>query len=183
MTETMHQAIFAALCACLGLSASSPEASALIRRAYQEPEPAPAPSRDTDVIFYDIVPDDAPADRYQTTAELTRNTLSEPPRPTVSSFLAFRLHIICYGPRSADHAHRIRSFLYLDGPGHARQLLRSAGIYPVPRPEQPLLLHEEQGSLWRARADLSVSLRVTDTRTDPASRNAIHTAPAITLHR
>ena len=30
-------------------------------------------------------------------------------------------------------------------------------LYPVPDPPEPLLLYEEEGSLWRKRADLEIN--------------------------
>ena len=72
--------------------------------------------------------------------------------------------------------------LYLDGSGFPRQILRNAGIFPVPDPPQLALLHEEEGSLWRKRADLTIQLRVRDEQT-AQSRNAITTAPAVILRR
>ena len=44
-----HAAVFSALSSCLELSPD--EASALIRRAYQEPESAPKPGRNQNVIY------------------------------------------------------------------------------------------------------------------------------------
>ena len=41
----MNEAIYQALCSCLGLVPSADEAVALIREAYQEPENAPRPPR------------------------------------------------------------------------------------------------------------------------------------------
>ena len=72
--------------------------------------------------------------------------------------------------------------LYLDGPGFPRQILRAAGIYPIPDPPQPQLLHEEEGSLWRKRADLTIELRVREELQGQA-RSSINTVPAVIIHR
>ena len=72
--------------------------------------------------------------------------------------------------------------LFLDGAGFPRRILRDAGIYPVPDPPQPSLLHEEEGSLWRKRADLTVSLRVRD-EVSGQTRGTIAVPPAVVLHR
>ena len=178
-SSAFSQTVFSALCACLELSASSSEASALIRRAYQEPENAPQPPRNADVIYYDIRADDDPVSGFQTPTN--DNPTSSSANPSVSSFLSYRLQIVCYGPRSEEYAHRIRSFLYLDGRGYPRQILREAGIYPVPRPPQPVILHEEEASLWRRRADLTISLRVRDILSRTGRRNSIFEAPAISI--
>ena len=175
----MNETIYSTLCACFGLSASSSEAAVLIREAYQEPENAPRPPRSTDVIYYSLEPDSAPEPpaMYNTT-----NTGSASHTPSVSSFSAWRLVVVCYGPHALENARKIRAFLYLDGSGYPRSILRKAGIYPVPDPPEPQLLHEPEGSLWRERADLTVSLRAEETQTHPNRRNAIRTAPAVEIH-
>ena len=176
-----RDAIFSALCACLNLSPASAEAASLIVPAYEEPEPAPRLARNADVIFYSILPEDDPSARYQTVTPSEASAASH--IPLVSSFLAYKLLLICYGPHASDYAHKIRAFLYLDGSNAPRAILRKAGIYPVPRPPQPLLLHEPEGSLWRARADLTISLRVRDEQKPPLRRGAISSPPAVVIRR
>ena len=90
--------------------------------------------------------------------------------------------MVCYGPHALENARKIRTFLFLDGNGFSRAILRKSGLYPVPDPPEPLLLHEPEGSLWRQRADLTVSLRVEETQTHPARINAVSVAPAIQIH-
>ena len=51
----MNNAIYQALCTCLGLSPDTAAASALICRAYAEPENAPQPPRDRNVIYYSLM--------------------------------------------------------------------------------------------------------------------------------
>ena len=58
-----------------------------------------------------------------------------------------------------------------------------AGIWPVPDPPEPQLLHEPEGSLWRQRADLTVSLRAEEKETHPARRGAVASAPAVVIRR
>ena len=174
-----NTAIFQALCSCLELSASSAEASSLIRPFPNDPENPPPPPRSANVIYYDIRPEEAPDAGYQTfTAE--DPTVSSA-KPAVSSFLPFRLILVCYGPDCERNAHRIRSFIFLDCSGYPRSILRKAGIYPVPRPPMPVLLDEEEGALLRKRADLSISLRVKDTLVRTNRRFGITEAPAISI--
>ena len=90
--------------------------------------------------------------------------------------------MICYGPHALSNARKIRAFLYVDGAGFPRAILRQAGIRPVPDPPEPMLLHEPEGSLWRERADLTIRLRVEETRTHPARRNAVTVTPGIVIH-
>ena len=172
-------AIQNALCSCLGLSPSSEQALSLIRQAYTEPENSPQPARTADVIYWPLSPEtgDDPASYNETAASAGTH------KPAVHRYLAYQLLVVCYGPGCEAYAHKIRSFLYLDGAGLPRQILRKAGIYPVPDPPAPQLLYEPEGSLWRRRADLTIPLRVKETLTYSANRNAIASAPAVILHR
>jgi hypothetical protein len=179
MNQFFRTVLYNALCACFGLSPSSAEASVLIREAYQEPENAPRPPRNTDVIYYSLEPDTASEPPVMYAAD---NASAASHTPSVSSFSAWRLVVVCYGPHALENARKIRAFLYLDGSGYPRSILRKAGIYPVPDPPEPQLLHEPEGSLWRERADLMVFLRAEETQTHSNRRNAIRTAPAIEIH-
>ena len=176
----MNEAIYKALCACFGLSPSSSEASLLIREAYQEPENAPRPPRSTDVIYYSAEPDPSAAEAPPVYANDSPASASH--IPVVLSFSAYRLQIVCYGPHALENARKIRALLYLDGSGYPRAILRKAGLYPVPDPPEPMLLHEPEGSLWRERADLTVLLRAEEKETHPARRGAVTVPPAVRIH-
>ena len=176
----MNETIFQALCACLGLSPSSAEASVLIREAYQEPENTPRPPRNADVIYYSAAPDAAAAEPPASYA--ADNPAQASHTPSVSSFSAWTLQVICYGPHALTNARKIRAFLFVDGPGFPRSILRKAGIRPVPDPPEPMLLHEPEGSLWRQRADLAVSVYARETLVHAAAKNAIRVAPAVIVH-
>jgi len=174
----MNETIFKALCACLGLSPSSEQALALIRQAYTEPENSPQPARNADVIYWSLSPEQGndPASYNETAAG------SGSHKPTVHRFLAYQLLVVCYGPSCENYARKIRAFLYIDGVNLPRGILRKAGIYPVPDPPAPQLLYEPEGSLWRRRADLIISLWVKETLIYSVSRNAITSAPAVIVH-
>ena len=174
-----HTAIFDALCACLNLNKTSAEALALIHEAYAEPENVPRPPRNRNVIYWTVLQDlssDPVSTEYNAEAG---NSGSH--APTVYTTLKYQLIIVCYGPAAEEHAWRIRQMLYLDGPGFPRRILRAAGIWPVPDPPQPSILHEEEGSLWRRRADLTVQLRVRDEQRGQARGN-IQSPPAVIIH-
>ena len=174
----MNETIFNALCACLGLSPSSSQALSLIRQAYTEPENSPQPARSVDVIYWSLSPE-------QTTDPASYNetaTSSGTHKPMVHHYLPYQLLIVCYGPGCEANAHKIRSFLYLDGAGLPRQILRKSGIYPVPDPPSPQLLYEPEGSLWRRRADLTISLRIRDDLVYSTGRGAITSPPAVIIH-
>ena len=178
--QVFHTAIFDALCACLNLSNTSADAIAVIHEAYAEPENVPRPPRNRNVIYWTVLQDlssDPVSTEYNAEAGSSGSHL-----PTVCTTLKYQLIIVCYGPAAEEYAHRIRSMLFLDGSGFSRRILRDAGIYPIPDPPLPSILHEEEGSLWRKRADLTISLRVRDEQTAPA-RNSISTAPAVILRQ
>ena len=177
-SELFREAVFDALCACLNLTES--EGVELIHEAYAEPENVPRPARNKNVIYWTVLQDPS-ADPVSTEWNNKTGT-SGTHLPIVCTTVKYNLVIVCYGPACEKYARRIRHMLYLDGSGFPRQILRNAGIYPVPDPPQPSLLHEEEGSLWRKRADLTIQLRVRDEQM-AQSRNAITTAPAVILRR
>ena len=178
-SSSFHTAIFDALCACLNLDRNSREAAALIHEAYAEPENAPRPLRNRNVIYWTAVQD--PGTDPVPVAYDTESVRMGRQVPVVYMTLKYSLIIVCYGPAAEAYAQRIRSVLYLDGTGFPRRILRDAGIFPVPDPPQPSLLHEEEGSLWRKRADLMIPLRVRHEQRAPA-RDAVQSFPAIVLH-
>ncbi len=177
-SSAFHTAIFDALCACLNLSAE--DGIKLIHEAYAEPENVPRPGRNRNVIYWTVLQDPA-ADPVSTSWNAEAGSVGSHV-PVVYTTLKYQLVIVCYGPACEAYASRIRHMLFLDGRGFPRQILRSAGIFPVPDPPQPQLLHEEEGSLWRKRADLTIQLRVRDEQRG-AARGSITTAPAVVLHR
>ena len=175
--ELFREAVFDALCACLNLTAV--EGVRLIHEAYAEPENVPRPARNKNVIYWTVLQDlstDPVSTEYAAGDGTAGNHV-----PTVCTTVKYNLVIVCYGPACEAYASRIRHMLYLDGRGFPRQILRNAGIFPVPDPPQPALLHEEEGSLWRKRADLTISLRVRDEQRAQA-RSVISLPPAVVLH-
>ena len=179
-SSSFHTAIFDALCACLGLDKTSSDAIALIHEAYAEPENVPRPPRNRNVIYWTVLQDPA-SDPVSTAynAESASGTATH--TPVVYTTLKYQLIIVCYGPACEEYALRIRHMLYLDGAGFPRRILRDAGIFPVPDPPQPSLLHEEEGSLWRKRADLTISLRVRHEQS-AQDRGSITAASAVIFH-
>ncbi len=176
-SELFREAVFDALCACLNLSAA--EGIKLIHEAYAEPENVPRPARNKNVIYWTVLQDpasDPVSTVYSSEAGANRNT------PVVYTTLKYQLIIVCYGPASEEYALRIRHMFFLDGSGFPRRILRNAGIFPIPDPPQPSLLHEEEGSQWRKSADLTISLRVREEERG-SSRYSISTAPAVIIHK
>ncbi len=179
MNDGIVTAVRSALCSCFGLAPDSSEALALVREAYTEPENTPRPARTVDVIYWSLAPDagqDPPAYGETDTGEGSH-------RPAVTRALAYRLTVVCYGPASESYAQRIRALLFVDGRDFPREILRRAGIFPVPDPPPVEKLYEPEGSLWRRRADLTVSLRVVDTVLAAQTRPAIRTVPEVIIRR
>ena len=177
-SSAFHTAVFDALCACLNLSAA--EGIKLIHEAYAEPENVPRPARTKNVIYWTVL-QDLTSDPVSTVWNAETGTAGTH-LPTVCTTVKYNLVIVCYGPACEEYASRIRSMLFLDGRGFPRQILRAAGIYPIPDPPQPSILYEEEGSLWRKRADLTIQLRVRDEQRAQA-RSSITTAPAVIIRR
>ena len=175
----MNNVIYNALCACLNLAPNSEQALSLIRQAYTEPENSPQPARSADVIYWSLSPEQGsdPATYNETAAS------SGSHKPTVHRFLAYQLLIVCYGPSCEVNARKIRAFLYIDGANLPRGILRKAGVYPVPDPPAPQVMYEPEGSLWRRRADVVISLRIKDTLIYSTNRNAINSPPAVVIYK
>ena len=175
----MRSAVYRALCACLEMTPDSREASGLIRPVMPEGENPPRMPRNENVIYYDLLPENTPDAGYAVTAG--ENPEAGTVIPAVTSFMPYRLVLVCCGPGSEWNARRIRSFLYLDGSGYPRRILREAGIFPVPRPPMPVLLHEEAGGMIRRRADLVIRLGIRETISRSGRRYEILRAPAVIL--
>ena len=179
MNQEFSTVIYSALCACFGLRPDLSRASALIREAYAEPENVPRPPRNTDVIYYSLAPDISA--REAPPVYGAENPDGGSHAVTVSRFSAWTLQVVCYGPHALSSARKIRAFLFADGPGFPRSILRNAGLYPVPDSPEPMLLHEPEGSLWRQRADLTVSLRAGEKETHPVRRGAVLVLPEVRI--
>ena len=176
-SSELNTAVYQALCTCFGLSPNTAAASTLICRAYEESENAPQPPRDRNVIYYHLMQEGGGVlpQSWQLSSDSSPNAVPVAARNT----LAYRLILVCYGPNAEKHALRIRALLFLDGAGKPLSIFRAAGIYPVPYPPQPELFHEPEGSLWRNRADQTISLRVSDIHNTNVS--AATTSPQVII--
>ena len=179
--SAFKKAIYEALCACLSLSPSSTDARAMIREAYNEPENSPRPARTVNVVYWSLIPDDDIADPASYSAVAGEQSGTQ--KVSVYRPLAYQLQVVCYGSNCEENAHKIRSFIYLDGNGFPRCILRKAGIYPVPGPSKPVFMYESEGSLWRRRMDLSIQLTVRDQAEYPNARGTIQVRPTVIIKR
>ena len=143
------RAAFRALRAALGMNET--EGSRHLVRAYQDAPPV-NPGPGMNVCYYQIVTE-AQGKGYSETAV-------EGNVPCVFEFFPGRLVMVFYGPDCERWARRCMEFLFLDGKGMPRQILREAGIFPVPNGYGASVVYEDSGKVWRKRADLVVPVRV-----------------------
>ena len=170
------QAIFRAIAVSLGLSPSSPKASARILRSYALPPPPQSP-KDANLCFFDLSPDPH-------ATMLTEQTVNRGVH-AIYRFIPYTLTLVFYGPSSETDALRVRDNFFVDGAAHPLSILRKAGIYPIPPTIPPSVVYEEEGSLFRKRADLVISIRLLDNSDDIASgsleADPIHFSPVIDI--
>ena len=147
--HSLNHAVFQAL--RIALTLSPEEASAHIFRAYTDAPPAePLPSET--VCYYHLRTDPNAPELYE--------VILESGTPIVSSFFPSSLILVFYGPDCEAWAHRAQHFLFQDGAGEPRQLLRAASLFPVPSSRPPTILYEETGKTFRKRADLVIPMRL-----------------------
>ena len=103
MTEEIRRAVYRALCACLEMTPESREASGMIRPVMPEGENPPRMPRSENVIYYDLLPENAPDAGYAVT--VAENPEAGTAVPAVTSFMPYRLVLVCYvhGMRCSDH--------------------------------------------------------------------------------
>ena len=169
-SHSLHQAVFRALRAALMLSPE--EASARIFRAYADPPPA-EPSPSADVCYYHLRTDPSPS--------VLQEFSLDSGIPQVSSFIPVSLLLVFYGPSCESWAHRALSFLFLDGAGESRRLLRSVGLFPIPTRRPPSVLFEETGKTFRKRADLVIPLRLLSNE-DFSPVPTVESPPSVSVH-
>ena len=153
----LRRAVYQALQSSLGLTDA--EANVHLFRGYSDNPPVePTPSQN--VCYYHLQ-SDSQASMLQET-KIKNNT------PQNFSVIPCKLLFVFYGPDCEAWAHRAVTFLFLDGTGKPRQILRNAGLYLVPVIDPPSVLYEEEGKIRRKRADLTIYARLLN-NTDYAS--------------
>ena len=168
--SSLYQAVFQALRAALMLSPE--EASAHIFRAYSDLAPA-EPSPSANVCYYHL--------RTDPNLPVLKEFSLDSGIPEVSSFIPVSLILVFYGPSCESWAHRAASFLFLDGAGEPRQILRSVGLFPVPSFHPPSVLFEESGKTFRKRADLVIPLRLLSNDSF-TSVPTVESPPSVSVH-
>ena len=163
-------AVYEALRKALLLSPE--EGAGRIFRAYADPPP-PQVNRDMDLCFYHLTPDAA--------APMLREQMLRNGRWAVFRFIPCRLFLVFYGNAAETWALRARENLFTDGADAPRGLLRKAGLYLLPPVSPPAVLREEEGSLYRRRADLTLDARLADNSDAPGSASGEMEAPTVEI--
>lgn len=166
----LHTTLHAALRAALQPDPASGIPTPLIHQAYTNPSPPPPPETQ-DVLYYFLTPEPE--------APWREETLGTDGHPQVFSFSSWRLVLVFYGPHAASLAWRAYHALALDGRGNPRQLLRSSGVYLLPRAAGPTLTWEQWETHHRPRADLSLPLRIARNESFPFDQGQVDQLPGI----
>lgn len=169
--DSLYPVIFEALCACFGYSPSSEQARKTFLRAYQPSGTVPQPPRGMNVCYFDLVPEKAPDPKY------TRVSRRNPLRDEYTRTVPVSLKICVYGPNPEDYVWMIRTMFFKE---HVKRMLRQNRTVAIPEPEEPVSLPEIEGTQWRKRCDLTISLRVLQSYTAEAS--SVLVPPEINIH-
>ena len=176
----LNEIFFQFLCACLGFDPATDEASSAIARAYDSTETNVQANPQRDIAYYywecfDIETEQWVGVEYSSgNSGLTANVYSR---------LPIRLNVICYGPNANSWALSIRRFSILDGYGYPRQLLRSNGFRIMDSPKIPTTGFEEDGKIWRKRADVSIPMISSDEEIYNGTSAYINKAAGVIMHR
>ena len=149
--DSLFPILFEALCMCFGYSPSSAQARKTFLRAFQETATVPQPPRNVNVCYFDLVPEKGPEPKYTTVRRKSDG------HDEYSRTVPISLRLMIYGPEAEDYAWMIRTMLFSDA---VKAKLRQNGIVPIPEPEEPISLPEIEGTRWRKRCDLTISLRI-----------------------
>ena len=141
-------------------------------RAFQPDGTIPQPPRDKDVCYFDLSPVRAPDPKYTTVDR------SHPVNDFYTRTVPVSLKLYFYGPNAEDHAYRVRTMFFSDA---VKSTLRKNGIVPVPEPEEPVSLPEIEGTMWRKRCDLTISLRLLQSFT--AEGSSVLVPPELDINR
>lgn len=171
MFDNLYPIIYEVLCACFGYQPSSARAQKTFFRAFQPDGTVPQPSRTQDVCYFDLIPEKAPDPKY---TEIDRKNAAN---DTYARTVPVALKLYFYGPNAEDNAYRVRTMLFTDS---VRSRFRQSGIIPIPEPEEPVSLPEIEGTMWRKRCDLTVSLRILQSFT--VEGTGITVPPEIDMH-
>lgn len=158
LTRTQAEdAIYSAVCACLGLDESSALAQRRVRRAWpsaEEQGAQPGFARTENVCFLRVSPADEPYSAFAET-QSAYDAAADALRQTQSRCDALSVLLVFYGPAAFDDARRTRDGLASE---EIRRVLRRKNLYPVRPPAAPRRVPELSGGRWWERCDLTLTL-------------------------
>lgn len=152
-----EDAIYSAVCACLGLEESSAPAQRRVRRAWPSAQgqgAQPGFSRTENVCFLRVSPADEPYSAYAETRS-EYDAADDVLRLTQSRCDALSVLLVFYGPAAFDDARRVRDGLASE---EIRRGLRRKNLYPARPPAAPRRVPELSGGRWWERCDLTLTL-------------------------
>ena len=154
--EHVSDAVYDAVAAAMGLDPGLQSTVDRIVPAYVPGVTTPQYNSNDNVIFYDLSEESAPEAGWVSIRN-EENALNITKVIPVSLLLTF------YGPDADDDAEKVWSRLLVDqGAGSPRAILRSNHIvfnYGLGRmPPRPVSMPELEGTLWRRRCDLRLSM-------------------------
>lgn len=152
----VSDAVYDAVAAAMGLD---PEAQSTLDRivpAYVPGVTTPQYNSNDNVIFFALSEDTLAPDNYLSIKGETESL-------TVTKVVPVSLLLTFYGPDADDDSERCWSRLMVDhGAGSPRSILRANKIVfnygPGRMPPRPVSAPELEGTLWRRRCDLRLSL-------------------------
>ncbi|MDD7445738.1 MAG: hypothetical protein PUK79_04860 [Clostridiales bacterium] len=166
-SERVEDALFSAVCACLGVDETTAAAQRRVRRSWpaaSDPGALPGFSRAENVCFLRVTPADEPYAAFTETQreyDASADALCE----TLSRCDAHAALLVFYGPRAAEDARLVRDGLASES---VRRVLRRKKLYLTRPPAAPRRVPELSGGRWWERCDLALTLYQAASRTQRA---------------
>lgn len=153
----VEDALFSAVCACLGVSEATAAAQRRVRRSWPGASQAgalPGFSRTENVCFLRVTPADEPYAAFVET-ESAYDAPSDSLAETLCRCDAHAALLVFYGPDASDDAGAVRDGLASE---EIRRILRRKKLYLARSPAAPRRVPELSGGRWWERCDLSLTL-------------------------
>lgn len=155
--QTVSDAVYNALCAVFQVN---PDAQSSMNRfipAYVEGTSTPQEDRDVDVCYYAVSEERGTAYDYVMLTE-------DEGKIEIKATVPVNVLLIFYGPHADDDAEKFWKVIQVDnGYKSARAILRKSNITLNGKPGRPVSVPEVEGTLWRRRCDVPLSLSYLDT--------------------
>ncbi len=158
--ETVRDAFYDALCAVFQVDPTAQSSLDRFIPAYVDGVMTPQEDRNVDVCYYAI------SEEQGTDFDYVMQEDKED-KVVVKKTIPVNILTTFYGPHADSDAEKFWSRLQVDtGYGSARSILRGKKITLRGKPRRPVTMPPEiEGSIWRRRCDVQVSLSYLDTET------------------